>query len=217
MYNLLSNVKNVNKISEGKGFYFIMKRIVMFILTIVVILICREGHTDSLEYIDTENVSDCVLRFHIMANSDTKADQRLKLMVKDVVSKRAAEDMKNAGICCKEDAVAYINENMNTYTTEAKKVVAENGYSYNVTADIGKSWFPVKIYGKYIFPEGEYDAVQMKIGEGAGRNWWCVLFPSLCIVDEAYQVMPEENDSEENEDEEYKIKFRIVEWIKDMW
>ena len=195
----------------------VMKRIIMFIITVGLILGCQRGETTAQEYIYTGNVADSVLRFHIMANSDDKADQELKLLIKDEISKKAAEDMARAEINSKEAAMEYMEKNMNTYTTEAKRIAEEKGYTYDVTADVGKSWFPVKIYGRYIFPEGEYDAVRMKIGEGKGRNWWCVLFPSLCIVDEAYQVMPEENDLAENEEEEYKIKFRIVEWIKDMW
>ena len=194
-----------------------MKRIIMFIITVELILGCQRGETTAQEYIYTGNIADSVLRFHILANSDDTADQELKLLIKDEISKKAAEDMAQAGINCKTDAMAYMQKNMNTYITEAKRIAGEKGYTYDVTADVGKSWFPVKIYGRYIFPEGEYDAVRMKIGEGKGRNWWCVMFPSLCIVDEAYQVMPEENDLAENEEEEYKIKFRIVEWIKDMW
>ncbi len=164
-----------------------------------------------------KSIADDVLRFHIIANSDNQEDQELKFAVRDAVAGKVAGDLKSQGINDKKNAQAYVQNNMNKYINEAYRVIRDNGYSYSVTGTVGRWWFPVKIYGSYIFPEGEYDAVRLMIGKAEGKNWWCVLFPSLCVVDDAYQVMPEDEENEKDEGENVKIKFRIVEWIKDMW
>lgn len=171
---------------------------------------CDNGRLISLD----KDIADDVLRFHIIANSDDKEDQKLKIAVRDAVAKEVANDLRAQNINDKINAQEYVQNNMNKYVNEAYKVIRDNGYSYSVTGMVGRWWFPVKIYGSYIFPEGEYDAVRLMIGKAEGKNWWCVLFPSLCIVDDAYQVMP---DDEEDEGENVKIKLRVVEWIKDMW
>lgn len=223
-----------------------MRKVLLY-LSAVIILTCgifinyfmqeNGAKADFITY--TDSVADDILRFHIIANSDTQADQRLKLKVRDIVAESVANDLKREGINSKAEAMAYVSLHLNTYIEEAKSVIRDNGYNYAVSADIKKSWFPVKIYGRYIFPEGEYDALKLMIGKAEGKNWWCVLFPSLCVVDEAYQVMPDEGgisqetaecgrtemsghgdtgtETQANEDAEVKIKFRFIEWIKDMW
>ncbi len=162
-------------------------------------------------------VADDVLRFHIIANSDSATDQRLKYIVRDAVAGKVADDLRDEGIGDKSSAEAYVSEHMNRYINEARKALCDNGCSYSVTGTVGRWWFPVKIYGSYIFPEGEYDAVRLMIGKAEGKNWWCVLFPSLCVVDDAYQVIGDEEEKEDEENKNVKIRFRIVEWIQDMW
>lgn len=174
--------------------------------------------------------SQDVFRLHILANSDADYDQELKLKVKNAVATTVAEDMSALGIDSKSDAMKYMEENSDRYTNLAKTIVSVEGYDYDVTATIGKHWFPIKMYGEALYPAGEYDAYRMLIGSARGKNWWCVLFPSLCMVDEACHVEEEwesniEKDETEETDEpesgnntdEVQFGLRIVEWFKDMW
>lgn len=163
-----------------------------------------------------ESVYEDVLRFHVLANSDSDKDQAVKLKVKDVVVSELAKDMADAGVSTKKQACKFVNDNMDYYIKEAVGVLRAEGYDYDVKAELGKCWFPVKIYGNCVYPEGEYDAFRILIGEAEGKNWWCVLFPSLCMVDEAYMV-PATQSPVTNENENVKIKFRIVEWFREMW
>lgn len=168
-----------------------------------------------------ESVYEDVLRFHVLANSDSDEDQAVKLKVKDVVVSELATDMADAGVSTKKEACRFVNDNMDYYIKEAVGVLREEGYDYEVKAELGKCWFPVKIYGNCVYPEGEYDAFRIMIGQAEGKNWWCVLFPSLCMVDEAYMVPsaqdPAASEKALQEKDNVKIKFRIVEWFRKMW
>lgn len=168
-----------------------------------------------------ESVYEDVLRFHVLANSDSDEDQAVKLKVKDVVVSELATDMADAGVSTKKEACRFVNDNMDYYIKEAVGVLREEGYDYEVKAELGKCWFPVKIYGNCVYPEGEYDAFRIMIGQAEGKNWWCVLFPSLCMVDEAYMVPsaqdPAVSEKALQEKDNVKIKFRIVEWFRKMW
>ena len=117
-----------------------------------------------------QDIAESVLRFHVLANSDTQEDQDLKMKVKNVVADQVAKDMRAAGIESKKDAVQYITTNEDEYIDIAEEVIKENGYDYPVSTTLGKTWFPVKVYGNYIFPEGEYDAFRILIGNAEGKN-----------------------------------------------
>lgn len=174
----------------------------------------------------SDDIAREVLRLHILANSDADYDQQLKLKVKSAVASAIAEDMEKCGIDTKDKAVQYIKDNSERYIALAKDVTASEGYGYDVTATIGRHWFPVKIYGNAVYPEGEYDAYRILIGSARGKNWWCVLFPSLCMVDEACHVENESDSQaadsrrEQGNDEEnnnIQFEFGIIEWFKNMW
>jgi len=160
-------------------------------------------------------VNEDILRFHVLANSDSEKDQQLKMNVKDHLAEIIALDMKQAKIESKEDAMEYLHNNINKYIRCASKIIKEMGYNYSITAKLERHWFPVKEYGGYVFPEGEYDAFRVIIGKGEGKNWWCVLFPSLCMVEEAYYVPKEEPKTDNADNDTYK--FRIVEWLRELW
>ncbi len=162
------------------------------------------------------NVYDSVFRFHVLANSDSDADQALKLKVKDAVVTLAAEDMKNAGVKSKSEAMEYMKNNSARYIETAKNVIRDKGYNYDVNVTIDKHWFPLKEYGMQVYPAGEYDAYRMLIGKAEGKNWWCVLYPSLCMIEDTRQNEPD-NKSDNKSDNKYEIKFRFIEWLKQVW
>lgn len=155
-----------------------------------------------------EQLAKEVLRFHVIANSDSMEDQSVKLRVKEAVLE--AMRAKLADVNTAEEAKAVIAANMEEMEAVADRVLADEGYTYRSNAVLGKTTFPVKQYGDMIFPAGEYEAFRILLGEAEGKNWWCVMFPTLCYVDEAYDVITEENKEKFREiltEEEYESLF----------
>ena len=153
-----------------------------------------------------KGIAEKIIRFHVIANSDTKADQNLKLAVRDAVGINM-EDMKQT----------------------AEKVIAERGYDYDVDICLTDTDFPVKTYGAYTFPAGNYEALEIVIGAGKGHNWWCVMYPNMCFSDTMYEVIDEDARSSLkrvlSEDEyqqvlasgDYQVKFKSFEILKGLY
>lgn len=154
-----------------------------------------------------EEISEKLIRFHVIANSDEEKDQALKLKVRDEVLKyiqpllKESKDIDNSREILKK-------ENGNILKI-AKAVIEENGYSYEVDSTLSREYFPVKTYGNITLPQGEYEAYRILIGSGEGKNWWCVMFPPICFVDVTKgAVAYEETEKEMKEvlsDEEYNL------------
>lgn len=126
------------------------------------------------------DITNSVVRLHIMANSDTEADQELKLKVRDDVSEFLAPLLaQSQGV---EDTKSIISQNIKNIEEEAEKSIKKHGYTYGATAVLGNFYFPQKSYENTTFPAGNYDALRIVIGEGKGHNWWCVLYPQLCFT-----------------------------------
>lgn len=128
-------------------------------------------------------LSQGVVRLHVVANSDSTEDQELKLKVRDRIlhecgtflNTKDSVDAVSADICSNLDYIKQI----------AEDEIRNNGYSYKADVEFGTENFPRKEYGNITLPEGEYRALKVNIGDASGKNWWCVLFPPLCFVDEA--------------------------------
>lgn len=124
-----------------------------------------------------------VIRLHVVANSDSDEDQALKLKVRDRILHECGGEFSASNNI---DAVsADISTNLQYIREIAEDEIAKNGYDYPVDVSFGTEYFPRKNYGDITFPEGDYRALKVVIGQGSGQNWWCVLFPPLCFVDEA--------------------------------
>ncbi|NLB89006.1 MAG: stage II sporulation protein R [Syntrophomonadaceae bacterium] len=152
-----------------------MKKIlgIIFIITITFL----GTHAIANQNVPLEN---SVLRLHVLANSDASYDQALKMAVKDQVVKYMQEEFSHINNF--DEAALTAQERLPDIERVATEVVKEHGYDYPVQEALGKFEFPTKSYGNLIFPQGEYEAVRIIIGEGEGQNWWCVLFPPLCMV-----------------------------------
>ncbi len=135
-------------------------------------------------------LSDNVLRLHVIANSDSDADQNLKLTVRDKILSEAGEIFEN------QNDISAAKERIKANICEIEKIAAktikENGFDYPVKVTFGKSEFPTKAYGKVTLPAGTYEALKVEIGEAKGKNWWCVMFPPLCFVDASSPEMSKE-------------------------
>ena len=162
-------------------------------------------------------ISNKIIRFHVIANSDSKKDQELKLKVKEAVvnyTKDILADSKSI-----DESRIILKKETDNILNICNQVISENGYNYNVSAELSDAYFPTKTYGQYTFPPGTYEAYQIKIGEAKGQNWWCVLYPPLCFVDISHGIV--EGDSKKQLEEtltteefnaisgECNVKFRF--------
>ncbi len=169
-----------------------------------------------------EDVKDEIIRFHVIANSDSEKDQKLKLEVRDEVIKFLEPKLSESKNI--DQSRKIIKENDKKVKKIAEKVIKEKGYNYRIDSELSKENFPEKVYGNIILPQGEYEAYRILIGESVGQNWWCVMFPPLCFVDVtkgevAYNETERRMDKvvSSNEKEEYNLKFKFLEVLKDVF
>ena len=184
-----------------------MKKIILPALSIIIaslILFAIPTEAEGAIYEDT-------LRLHILANSDSEDDQILKLTVRDTVLCEFSEELGNAK--SKADATEQIEELLPKIKECAERVIENEGYSYSVRVRVGKEWYGTREYEGFTLPAGEYTSLIIEIGEGNGQNWWCVMYPPLCLdacledaavgyTDEEIKLIKPEG---------FKIKFKALE------
>lgn len=160
-----------------------------------------------------EEVKNSVLRLHVLANSDSEADQALKLRVRDSVLAAGEEVFGQAGSLAEAEARA--RENIWVLYAAAERALREAGSDYPVSVKLTRTGFNTREYGEITLPAGEYDAVQVVIGEGKGKNWWCVMFPPLCVpaaeTENLSDAVSEGSAEITSHSERYVMKFKIVE------
>ena len=137
-----------------------------------------------------EDLAKEVFRFHVLANSDSDEDQALKMQVKEAVISYMKEEIPESDSV--ETTKEWARSHVDAITNLAEAVIREQGYDYSVTAEVTTCDFPDKTYGDIIFPSGRYEALRIEIGDAAGQNWWCVLYPNLCFIDAVHAVVPEQ-------------------------
>lgn len=167
-----------------------------------------------------EDIANKIIRFHVIANSNTDEDQALKLKVRDEVIEFVSNSLKESKDL--DESRQFIIDNKSNIEDIAKSVIIENGYSYNITSTLSRENFPDKIYGDVVFPQGEYEAYRILIGEAKGENWWCVMFPPLCFVDGTKEAIDstkaleklEYNDKKgKAENNKVKFKFKLFQML----
>ena len=135
-----------------------------------------------------------VFRFHVLANSDSVEDQKLKLKVKEEVIAYMEQKMPDSDSA--KTTKLWAQENLADIRNLAQEIVYREGYDYGVRAQVTTCDFPEKSYGDITFPAGEYEALRIEIGAAKGQNWWCVLYPNLCFIDAVHAVVPDEGKKE---------------------
>ncbi len=141
-----------------------------------------------------ETLAQEVLRFHVLANSDSNEDQEVKLKVRDKVLAYMEENMTSQ-LQEEPDAgktKAWIEAHLEEIERTANQVLEQEGYPYRSEAELEVTYFPDKQYGDIFFPQGEYEALRIRLGDARGHNWWCVLYPSLCFTDTTCTVVSDE-------------------------
>lgn len=145
-----------------------------------------------------------VLRLHVVANSNSLEDQTVKLKVRDSILKLMEKRFEKAESA--DAAYQIAADSINDIEQTARETLAANGIDYQVTASVGNFDFPARFYGTQVFPPGEYAAVRVVLGEGRGQNWWCVLFPPLCLKD-----LNQDRDGARG----VEVKLKVVEIFKE--
>ncbi len=173
-------------------------------------------------------IAEQIIRLHVIANSDTEEDQELKMKVKETIVTYLRGEMQDASSV--DEARQAIVEHLPEIEEIATEKMRAEGYDYSAEATLGESYFPVKEYGDLTFPAGDYEALRVRLGSSEGRNWWCVMYPSLCFVDSTYQVVPDTSKEQLKQsltEEEYNslleggddvsYSWKLVEWIKSLF
>ena len=160
-----------------------------------------------------ENVRSEVLRLHILANSNSDEDQALKLSVRDAILEHSGE-LFDSTLTLK-GAIEKAEKSLPEIERIAKEEIEKQGYFYDVKASICEMYFETRKYNEVTMPAGKYQALRLEIGAAEGKNWWCVLFPALCIpaaqenasMDDVFS----ESEIETITKPKYEAKFAIVE------
>lgn len=134
-----------------------------------------------------ESYAGEVVRFHVLANSDSEADQELKLQVRNQVGTYVGDLLQ--GVESKDETLEVISAHLPQIEEVAKEEIVRQGKDYDVSAKIEQVDFPVKAYGPYHMPAGEYTSLQVRIGQAKGKNWWCVMYPNMCFAGNTYEVV----------------------------
>jgi len=165
-----------------------------------------------------EEIRSDTLRLHIVANSDSDEDQDIKLAVRD-------ELLKNSGTLLtgaegKDEAADFISQNISGIESIANDILRQGGFDYGANAYVTEMFFEQRSYENVTLPAGYYTALRIELGDAAGHNWWCVVYPTLCVPSACEDGLDEYSDDEKeiilDEDEKYIIKFKIEEWIQQL-
>ena len=197
------------------------------ILTGGIILLLLLGIFSVLPIHGEQEIYESVVRLHVLANSDTDEDQALKLLVRDEVLRVTAPLLE--GCTSRAQAERILKEHSDVIASAAQAIVNEQGYDYPVSVLLGKEEYPTRSYENCCFPSGTYVSLRVCIGEAEGQNWWCVLFPPLCL-----SAASADDDDQSNEDAfisvgltgeqyrvitetdnvKYRIRFKILESVQ---
>ena len=210
---------------ENTGFVSNVKwktvnRVLFVVCTLLLLTGCYLFAANAVRARQVEAISDKVLRFHVIAKSDSENDQRRKLLVRDAVG--AWMELKLQHAKDRADCEQIIEENMDQIRAVAEQTLEQDGEAEQVRVQLANVEFPDKVYGDYTFPAGTYRALQIIIGDGEGHNWWCVLYPNLCFSSEGYDVTGEKAKQELTQvlsateyqtllrEHRYRLRFRFL-------
>lgn len=153
-----------------------MKRIKLSILFgLISAMLLSVSHFNVL----CDDLRENVLRLHIIANSDSVADQNLKILIRDEILNETSDLFLN--VTDLEDAKQKVGTSLNEFEEIAKRVIVENGFNYDAVAYVEEKYFDTRVYDEFTLPAGYYPSLVIELGEAKGKNWWCVVFPTVCI------------------------------------
>lgn len=181
---------------------------ILMILFSVLIFAVMPTEAEGAIYEDT-------VRLHILANSDGEADQSLKLEIRDKILEKYGALLSECKT--KEEAEAVAENLTEDIRRDCEGWIKEYGYGYSATVEVGTEWYGTREYESFTLPSGYYTSVRVVLGEGEGQNWWCVMFPPMCL-DIATESSPSYTESEDSMIRlgEYSVKFKILEAVSEV-
>lgn len=205
------------------------KSIFIFLIFPVLLTIALVFTSKDDAKVSAEDISDKIIRLHVIANSDSDEDQALKLKIKEAIVIYMNDNIEQD--CSMSDVQEFLLHNDETIQEIAINIIEDNGYNYKINTELTKCYFPIKSYGDATFPAGEYEAYRVEIGNSVGKNWWCVLYPPLCFVDASSGFLPDDskemlkdNLGENNyegivaeEDTSIKFRFKFLTFLNDIF
>ncbi|MBN8234988.1 stage II sporulation protein R [Halobacillus kuroshimensis] len=195
-----------------------MKNSVLLLFSLIILITVLPWGQRSEADVDYQVIPDEAIRLRILADSNDGEDQRIKRKVRDQVNAEITEWVKD--LTSVESARQLIEARLPELEVIVEEALKAEGKRSSFTVDYGENvQFPTKLYGSYIYPAGEYEAVLITLGKGNGDNWWCVLFPPLCFLDfsngtsvaEAEETPSDNEEDVKEEKEEKEVKFFVVE------
>ena len=167
-------------------------------------------------------VKEDVVRLHILANSNSEIDQEVKLKVRDALLETNASILSDS--VTKENAKEHFESSKDILLKTAKKTLKENGFNYNVKITLQEEYFNTRSYGNLTFPAGQYTALKVVLGNGEGKNWWCVMFPPLCVPaadgleinETTADYLTQSGEKIVNGGEKYIVKFKFLEIYEEL-
>lgn len=193
----------------------------MLVLSIILIFFTYIGGPLLEEKFPIEVSVPPVIRFHVRANSDTKEDQDLKLEVRDAILESMGE--KFTDVTNIQESRDIVLANSDQIKAVSRSVIQSHGKNYDVNISLKEEEFPIRKYGNLVFPQGNYEALIVEIGEARGANWWCVMFPPICLVDVTHSTAIERvedgplNEFIVDETQPFKLKSKIFDFLKPLF
>ncbi len=195
----------------------------IFLSVVSVVIVLYMAFSFTYFTASSQSVRSDVVRLHILANSDSKKDQEVKLLVRDALLNENTK-LLSSGVTT-DNAEEYFLENKDELLEAAKETLEKNNFDYNVSIFLGKEYFETRRYDELIFPAGEYTSLKVILGEGKGHNWWCVMFPPLCVPS-ASDIETDESKTTEyltqsgekivNGGNKYIVKFKLLEIYEEL-
>lgn len=215
-----------------KFIYFIM--VFTFCFVMFVFTYCTFNCTGGLDNASCKqaygalqpSIAKKVIRFHVIADSDSEVAQEFKLKVRDEVLKYMK--MVITGDEDIETTRKIIYDNLDMIEFISNDLAKKEGLSYDINAELTTDFFPIKEYASVVFPAGYYEALRINIGKAQGKNWWCIMYPNLCFIDGTYAIIDERTKEEIRRvltDEEYrmliegsktKVSFKLLKWLRNL-
>ena len=195
------------------------------LLILIIFIFYFIFYSFSYSYSISYDLEKNLFRLHILANSDSTEDQELKLYVRNKV----IDYLHQYSFNNKSELITFLNNNQLSLQKVIDDAIKEKGYSYTSSFEIENSFYPQKQYENITLPAGNYDGLKIKIGKAEGKNWWCVLFPPMCLINNSTCSLPEESEilldnsltAEScsvisSNSSKYKFKFKIIEFINNL-
>jgi len=190
-------IKNYNTtLNTNRKVVFYIKKLIFIVLTVLIICITAKR--------DTLTIPDEAIRMRVVANSNTLEDQALKLKVYEELESELYAFLKNANNI--EQARIELGDNLNKIDKVVNTTLLNNNFNYGYSINLGLNYFPYKEYKGVIYEEGNYESLVVTLGEGIGDNWWCILFPPLCLLE-----------AEESAKEDIEYQFYVKKLIDKYW